>query len=90
MDLIFALIKYKYNNIEYPGYFIKTSKSYDSNTIFSEPLIVYDWIKTQFNVLDSQIFICSRSLDTSPAIYLSSHRSPKSLFLISSFTHLRI
>ena len=31
--------------VEYPGYFIITSKSYYSNSIFSESLIVYDWIK---------------------------------------------
>ena len=75
--------------VEYPGYFLKTSKNYDSNLIFSESLIVYDWIKTKFNILDSQIFICGRSLGTSPAIYLSSHRNPKALFLISAFTSIK-
>ena len=75
--------------VEYPGYFLKTSKNYDSNLIFSESLIIYDWIKTQFKALDSQIFICGRSLGTSPAIYLSAHRKPEALFLISPFTSIK-
>ena len=75
--------------VEYPGYFLKTSQSYDSNSIFSESLIVYDWIKTKFKILDSQIFICGRSLGTSPAIFLSAKRNPKALFLISAFTSIK-
>lgn len=34
---------------------------------------------------DNQIFICGRCLGASLSIYLSSHRKPKALFLISAF-----
>ena len=71
--------------VEYPGYFLENKNSTDPNIFFDNSLIVYDWIKSTFKVSDSQIFICGRSLGTSPSIYLSSHRNPKALFLISAF-----
>ena len=75
--------------VEYPGYFLKMAQRFDSNSILSESLIVYDWIKTRFKLFDAQIFICGRSLGTSPAIFLSAHRNPKALFLISAFTSIK-
>ena len=75
--------------VEYPGYFFKSENSSDPNMFFGNSLIVYDWIKSTFKVSDNQIFVCGRSLGTSPSIYLSSHRNPKALFLISAFTSVR-
>ena len=76
--------------VEYPGYFLKTNNNNsDPNIIFANSLIVYDWIKSTFKASDNQIFVCGRSLGTSSAIYLSSHRSPKALFLISAFTSVK-
>lgn len=75
--------------VEYPGYFLKSKNKSDPNVFFDNSLKVYDWIKSTFNTSDNQIFVCGRSLGTSPAIYLSSHRNPKALFLISPFTSLR-
>jgi len=75
--------------VEYPGYFFKSENSSDPNIFFGNSLIVYDWIKSTFKASDNQIFVCGRSLGTSPSIYLSSHRNPKALFLISAFTSVR-
>ena len=76
--------------VEYPGYFLKTNNNNsDPNIFFANSLIVYDWIKSTFKASDNQIFVCGRSLGTSSAIYLSSHRSPKALFLISAFTSIK-
>ena len=75
--------------VEYPGYFLKCKNSSDPNVFFENSLIVYDWIKKTFKASDNQIFVCGRSLGTSPAIYLSSHRNPKALFLISAFTSMK-
>ena len=75
--------------VEYPGYFLKIKNSSDPNVFFDNSLIVYDWIKSKFKATDNQIFVCGRSLGTSPAIYLSSRRKPKALFLISAFTSMK-
>lgn len=75
--------------VEYPGYFLKSNNSYDPNIFLENSLIVYDWIKSTFKALDNQIFVCGRSLGTSPSIYLSSKRNPKALFLISAFTSIK-
>lgn len=75
--------------VEYPGYFLKSQKEINPKLIFENSLIVYDWIKSTFSIPDKNIFICGRSLGTSPAIYLSSKRNPKALFLISAFTSIK-
>ena len=75
--------------VEYPGYSIYQSKSTNPITIFSNSLIVYDWVKEKFNAKDDQIFVCGRSIGTGSAIYLASKRNPRALFLISAFTSLK-
>ena len=75
--------------VEYPGYSIYKSKSADPIIIFSNALIVYDWIKEKFNAKDDQIFVCGRSIGTGSAIHLASKRNPRALFLISAFTSLK-
>lgn len=75
--------------VEYPGYSIYQWEKTEHKTIFSNALIVYDWIKKTFNASDNQIFVCGRSLGTSPAIYLSSKRNPRALFIISAFFSLK-
>jgi hypothetical protein len=61
---------------KYPGYSIYQWEKIKHKTIFFNVLIVYDWIKKTFNASDNQIFVCGRSLGTSPAIYLSYKRNP--------------
>ena len=75
--------------VEYPGYSIYQWEKTEHKTIFSNALIVYDWIIKTFNASDKQIFVCGRSLGTSPAIYLSSKRNPRALFIISAFFSLK-
>ena len=75
--------------VEYPGYFLENRNSTDPNIFLENSLIVYDWVKSTFKISDNQIFVCGRSLGTSPSIYLSSHRNPKALFLISAFTSIK-
>ena len=75
--------------VEYPGYSIYMDKGQESKKIFSDSIIVYNWIKEKFNITDNQIFIYGRSLGTSPAIYLSSQKNPKCLFLVSAFTSIK-
>ena len=75
--------------VEYPGYSLYIDKKCASTKIFYDAIKVYDTIKREFNILDEQIFILGRSLGTSPAIYLSSQRKPKALFLISAFKSMK-
>ena len=75
--------------VEYPRYFLKPKKETNSNIIFKNSLIVYDWIKIALNTDDKNTFICRRYLGTFPSIYLSSKRNPKSLFLVSAFTSIK-
>lgn len=75
--------------VEYPGYFLESSDRANPNIFFKNSLIVYDWIISTFKVSDDQIYVCGRSLGTSSAIYLSSRRKPKALFLISAFTYMK-
>ena len=75
--------------VEYPGYFLESNDRTNPNIFFKNSVIVYDWVVSTFKVPDNQIFVCGRSLGTSSAIYLSSHRKPKALFLISAFTSMK-
>ena len=75
--------------VEYPGYSLYMDKNPESKKIFSDSLIVYNWVINNFKVKDDQIFILGRSLGTSPAIYLSSQTKPKALFLVSAFTSMK-
>jgi len=75
--------------VEYPGYFLENNDRTNPNIFFKNSLIVYDWIVSTFKASDNNIFVCGRSLGTSSAIYLSSHRNPKALFLISAFTSIK-
>lgn len=74
--------------VEYPGYSIYKGES-EADKIIDNTTIIYDYIKTQFNLEDRNIFIFGRSIGTSPAIYLASVRKPNALFVISSFTSIR-
>ena len=74
--------------VEYPGYSIYEYDKPDPNLIFENSLIVYDWVTKKFNVENDKIFVCGRSLGTSPAIYLASHKKVQALFLISAFTSI--
>lgn len=73
--------------VEYPSYSIYSSPDKSSNAIFSDALRIYDWIYDEFK--HPEIFVCGRSLGTSPAIFLASRRKTKALFLISPFFSLK-
>lgn len=75
--------------VEYPGYSIYMDQNPEPKKIFSDSTIIYDWIKTKFGISDKNIFIYGRSLGTSPAIFLSSQKDPKALFVVSAFTSLK-
>ena len=74
---------------KYRGYSIYQWEKIKHKTIFFNALIVYDWIKKTFNASDNQIFVCGRSLGTSPTIYLSYKRNPQALFIISAFFFIK-
>lgn len=74
--------------VEYPGYSIYEYDKPDPNLIFENSLIVYEWVKKTFNAKDDKIFVCGRSLGTSPSIFLASHKKVQALFLISAFTSI--
>ena len=74
--------------VEYPGYSIYKGDS-DADKNLENTEIVYDFIKTKFNLSDKNIYIFGRSIGTSPAIYLASRRKPNALFVVSSFTSIR-
>ena len=74
--------------VEYHGYSIYDNEKPDPNLIFENACIIYDWIRNTFKVNKEHIFVCGRSLGTSPAIYLASHREVQSLFLISAFSSI--
>ena len=74
--------------VEYPGYSLYKGES-QADTILQNTVIVYDFIKKEFNLEDKNIFIFGRSIGTSPAIYLASVRKPNALFIVSAFTSIR-
>lgn len=75
--------------VEYPGYSLYMDKNPESQKIFSDSLIVYDWVISKLHFSEEQIFILGRSLGTSPAIYVSSQKNPKALILVSAFTSMK-
>ena len=75
--------------VEYPGYSLYLDPKPESVKIFSDAIVVYDWVKKKFHLSDDQIFVFGRSLGTSPAIYLASQKKPKALFLVSAFTSIK-
>ena len=74
--------------IEYPGYSIYNVEK-SAQIMCEDSLIVYDYIKETFEVKDEDIYVVGRSLGTGPAVYLSSKRRPKNLFLISPFKSIK-
>ena len=75
--------------VEYPGYSIYENVKPNSNSIFIDTLIIFNWLKEKFKITEKQIFICGRSIGTSPAIYLASNINPQALILISPFTSIK-
>ena len=75
--------------VEYPSYSIYSCQNKSSNASFSDALRIYEWIHEEFKHPEKQIFVCGRSLGTSPAIFLASKKKTKALFLISPFFSLK-
>ena len=75
--------------VEYPGYSLYLDPKPASKKMFSDSIVVYNWVKKKFHLSENQIFVFGRSLGTSPAIYLSSQKKPKALFLVSAFTSMK-
>ena len=67
--------------VEYPGYFLESNDRTNPNIFLQNSSNVYDWIVSAF--------VCGWSLGTSSDIYLSSHRNPKALFLITTLTSIK-
>ena len=74
--------------VEYPGYSIYFSEK-NAEIMCEDSLIVYEFIKKTFKAKDDDIYIVGRSLGTGPAVYLSSIKKPKNLFLISPFKSIK-
>ena len=74
--------------VEYKGYSIYKGKP-DSKTILDDSLIVYDFIRNNFNNEEVKIISCGRSLGTSPAIYLASKKRVDALITISAFESIK-
>ena len=74
--------------VEYPSYSIYSSEP-SADEIINNTTVIYDFIKTKFNLEDKNIFIFGRSIGTSPAIYLASKRKPNALITISAFTSIK-
>ena len=74
--------------VEYKGYSIYKGEP-DSKTILDDSLIVYDFIKDNFDSKEKKIIACGRSLGSSPAIYLASKRPVDALITISAFESIQ-
>ena len=74
--------------VEYPGYSIYNAEK-NAQVMCEDSLIVYDYIKKTFGAKDEDIYVVGRSLGTGPAVYLSSKRKPRNLFLISPFKSIK-
>jgi fermentation-respiration switch protein FrsA (DUF1100 family) len=74
--------------VEFPGYSIYKGEA-SAEKILENTTVVYDYIKTTFNLEDKNIFVFGRSIGTSPAIYLASMRRPNALITISAFTSIK-
>ena len=74
--------------VEYKGYSIYKGEP-DSATVLEDSLIVYDFIKENFNSNEQKIIVGGRSLGTSPAIYLASKRPVDALITISAFESIQ-
>ena len=78
--------------VEYKGYSIYKGNP-DPQSILDDSLIVYDFIldfiKNNINFKEYKIFVCGRSLGTSPAIYLASEREIEALIVISAFESIK-
>ena len=74
--------------VEYPSYSIYFSEP-SADEVLDNTVLIYDFIKSKFNIGDKNIFIFGRSIGTSPAIYLASKRKPNALIVISAFTSIK-
>jgi fermentation-respiration switch protein FrsA (DUF1100 family) len=78
--------------VEYKGYSIYKGNP-DPESILNDSLIVYDFIldfiNNNLNSKEHKIFVCGRSLGTSPAIYLASKRKVDALIVISAFESIK-
>ena len=74
--------------VEYPSYSIYFSEP-SADEVLDNTVLIYDFIKSKFNIEDKNIFIFGRSIGTSPAIYLASKRKPNALIVISAFTSIK-
>jgi esterase/lipase len=74
--------------VEYPSYSIYFSEP-SADEVLDNTVLIYDYIKSKFDIEDKNIFIFGRSIGTSPAIYLASKRKPNALIVISAFTSIK-
>ena len=76
--------------VEYQGFSIYKGKS-NPQSVLDDSLVVFDFIKKNFNSKDQRILVCGRSLGSSPAIYLASKRPDdvNALITISAFESIK-
>jgi esterase/lipase len=73
---------------EYPGYGIYPGRP-SEDKLFSDSLVVYNFLTKTLNVSPKNIIIFGRSLGTSPATYLSSKKEVSALILLSPMLSIR-
>ena len=74
--------------VEYPGYSIYNAEK-SAETMCYDSLIVYSFIKDNFNLSDDDIYVLGRSIGTGPAVFLSSKKKPRGLILVSPFKSIK-
>ena len=88
LDLLKNIIPYNVIAVEYPGYSLYFSEK-SAATIEDDALIVFDFLVRELQVNPKDITVLGRSIGSGPAVYISAHREPAALVLISPFKSLR-
>ena len=88
-ELLREELKFNLIIVEYPEYSICFNNDKDCESILKDSLLVYDYIKMRFKVMDEDIYVFGKGLGSTPAIFLSYQRKVGALFLINGFANLR-
>ena len=75
--------------LEYSEHREYMDKAQYPDKILSNTIIVFDWVKSIFGVLNDMIIVCGPSLGASQTISLSTSINIKVWFLISVFTSIK-
>ena len=74
--------------VEYPGYGIYKGVA-NEKQIYQDSLTVFDFLINEIGFKEYHVLVMGRSLGSGPAIFLSCHRCPRMIFLISPFISIK-